>query len=519
MQRFLRNLLWRGAFPLLAFTISAADLPFTLFPGAGQRHPLPAAMPGGIAIFDADNDGLLDLYFPNGAPRPAAREAAPAHSNRFLHNDGQLRFSDQSSAAGLAGQGYDLAATAGDYDQDGFTDLLVSGLSGLTLYRNQGNGKFTDVTAAAGLSQHQRWSVGAAWLDYDRDGHLDLFVVNYVQWNAATERTCVVEGRPDFCHPRFYAPQPNTLYRNNGHGVFTDVSQASGIAAHPGKGMAAAVADFNADGFPDIFVSNDRVFNFLFLNTGKGTFTESAFDLGVAAPASGNPPSAMGVAAADYDNDGLPDLIYTALRDETFPLYRNLGPSFEDAAVPSRLGVLTRPMNGWGIVFADLDNDGWKDLAVARGDVLAAKGSRGPSVNEPLSTLRNLGDGRFAGPVDLPTPKAQYRGLLAADLDNDGCLDLVATALSQPARLIPGRCPPANHWIQVKVSTPGTRIQIGSQHQFVSPTQSYAASCACPLHFGLGPRREPVTIRLTTPTGQVREWKSIPVNQTFEPPK
>ena len=509
-----RNLYWRGAFGLLAFSIFAADLPFTLFTGEGTRHPLPAAMPGGIAVFDADNDGLLDLYFPNGAPLPSGLKSSPAHSNSFLHNDGNLRFTDRSADSGLAGSGYDIAATAGDYDHDGLTDLLVSGLGGITLYRNLGNGRFENVTAKAGLDNHGRWSVGAAWLDYDRDGHLDLFVVNYVQWNPATERACVVDGRPDFCHPRFYQAQPNALFRNNGHGGFTDVSKASGIASHAGKGMAAAVADFNADGYPDIFVSNDRVFNFLFQNTGKGTFEDVAFDRGVAAPASGDPPSAMGVDAQDYDNDGRPDLIYTALRDETFPLYRNQGADFQDAAVSSKMGVLTRPMNGWGIVFADLDNDGWKDLAVARGDVLSPRGARGDKVREPLSWFRNLGNQQFALSGNFAAPAAQYRGLIAADLNNDGCLDLVATALAQPARVVPGRCPRAHGWLKVDVREGGARVQVGQQWRQVSATQGYASSCQCPLHFGLG-LAETVDVRVTWPSGRIREWKAVKPNQTL----
>jgi len=222
----------------------------------------------------------------------------------------------------------------------------------------------------------------------------------------------------------------------------------------------------------------------------------------------------MGVDAQDYDNDGRPDLIYTALRDETFPLYRNQGADFQDAAVSSKMGVLTRPMNGWGIVFADLDNDGWKDLAVARGDVLSPRGARGDKVREPLSWFRNLGNRQFALGGNFAAPAAQYRGLIAADFNNDGCLDLVATALAQPARVVPGRCPRAHGWLKVDVREGGAQVQVGQQWRQVSATQGYASSCQCPLHFGLG-LAETVDVRVTWPSGRIREWKAVKPNQTL----
>jgi hypothetical protein len=226
----------------------------------------------------------------------------------------------------------------------------------------------------------------------------------------------------------------------------------------------------------------------------------------------------LGVDAADYDNDGRPDLIYTALRDETFPLYRNQGADFQDAAVPSKMGVLTRPMNGWGIVFADLDNDGWKDVAVARGDVLSSRGARGEKVREPLSWVRYLGNKQFALGGNFAAPPAQYRGLIAADLNNDGCLDLVATALSQPARVIAGNCPAAHNWLKVDVPDAGARVDVGSQSRHLSSTQGYASSCQCPLHFGLG-LATAVDVRVTWPSGRVREWKAVKPNQTLVVPR
>ena len=472
--------------PLLAAALLAADpwtatpLPFTLVTGETARKPLPATMPGGVAVFDFDNDGRLDLFFPNGGALPNG----PKAPDKLLRNLGGLKFEDVTARAGVAGADYHFAAAAADFDRDGRVDLLVCGLRSVTLYRNLGDGRFADVTRDSGIDNQGRWSTGAAWFDYDADGDLDLFVVNYVAWNPATERECVVAGKPDFCHPRFYEPQPNALFRNEGKGKFTDVSAASGIAAHKGKGMAAAVADFDADGRPDIFVTNDRVFSFLFRNKGNGTFAEAAFDFGVAAPLDGKPASAMGADAQDFDNDGRPDLTYTALADETFPLYRNHdGRDLADATAPTGVAVLTRAMAGWGVAFADLDNDGWKDLAYARGGVL----SRQP---QPLSWLRNEKGQRFANAGVLDAMSRMHRGLVAADLDDDGCLDLVVTVLEAPARVVRNPCRATGHWLEVQAS-PATRVRVNRQWREAWTTSvGYASSYVGPLHFGVGAETE-----------------------------
>ncbi len=487
-----------------------------LFTGETARKYLPATMPGGIAVFDADGDGLLDLFLPNGAPLPGGVKSGPSHRNRFFRGRPGLQFEDRTAAAGLAGSGYDFGAAAGDFDGDGRVDLLVCGLRGVTLYRNAG-GSFVDVTATSGINNQGRWTVGAAWLDIDQDGDLDLFIVNYVQWDPAKEKSCVVEGRPDFCHPKFYAPQPNALFRNDGGGRFTDVSRESGIAAHPGKGMAAAVADFDGDGFSDIFVTNDRSFNFLFHNDGRGHFKEIAFEAGVAAPASGSPPSAMGTDAQDFDGDGRPDLIYTALRDETFPLYRNLGKEFNEVGSVTRLAVLTRPMAGWGVVFADLDNDGWKDIVSARGDVLSVTGAHGVQAKEPISWFRN-GPGprgrEFSAEAFLGAPAALYRGIVAADLDHDGCLDLVATSLQEPARVFRNPCATGHHWLKVDVRVPGARVRLDTQWRHVTSAVGYSSSYVGPLHFGVGDKKR-VEVEIRWPGGEVQRLADVGVDQTL----
>ena len=312
------------ALPLVLLAAAAAVtpvwrvqvLPMQLTNGEGARKYLPATMPGGLAVFDFDGDGLLDLFFTNGGELPDGAKTQPLHSNRLFRNLGGLRFADVTARSGLAGTGYDFGVAAADYDADGQPDLLVTGLRGVTLWRNRGDGSFENTTAQAGLDNHGRWSVAAAWFDKDNDGDLDLFVTNYVTWSAAAERECLVNGKPDFCHPRHYQPAPGALFENRGNGTFADVSEASGIAAHPGKGMSPAAADFDGNGFTDLFVTNDRAFNFLFLNIDGKRFEESAFAWNVAAPRDGNPVSGMGADAQDMDNDGRPDLLYTALRDE-----------------------------------------------------------------------------------------------------------------------------------------------------------------------------------------------------------
>jgi len=460
---------------LAAWTVH--PLPFTLRNGETSRKPLPATMPGGIAVFDYDGDGLLDLFFPN----------AGNGISTLLRNKGGMNFQDVTQSSGIRVTGSAFAATAADFDADGRVDLLVSGQKQVQLFRNEIN-SFKDVTASSGIDNKGRWSVGAAWFDLENDGDLDLFLLNYLKWDPATEKVCLVNGKPDFCHPRYYQPEANALFRNNGNGTFTDISSASGIGAHRGKGMGVAPADFDGDGFIDLFVANDRVFNFFFRNRGDGTFAEEAFERGVAVPQDGKPPSAMGADAQDYNNDGLPDLIYTALRDETFPLYRNRGKDFEEATAPSGLSVLTRLMAGWGIVFADLDNDGWKDIAAARSDALSATGGKSAAAKEPPSWFRNQGGGKFGrgDGWNAATP-AMHRGLVAADLDNDGCLDAVIAALNAPARILRNPCASGAHWLKVHARGPVSRIRVGDQwRQTASTTLGYASSYVGPQHFGLG---------------------------------
>ncbi len=494
-------------------------LPMQLSNGEGAKKYLPATMPGGLAVFDFDGDGALDLFFTNGGDLPAGEKGQPLHANRLFRNLGGMRFADVTARAGLAGASYDFGVAAGDYDGDGHPDLLVTGLRGVSLWRNRGDGTFTNVTAQAGLDNHGRWSVAAAWFDKDNDGDLDLFVTNYVQWSAALERECLVNGKPDFCHPRYYQPSANALFENRGDGTFADVSGPSGVAAHEGKGMSAVAADFDGNGFTDFFVTNDRVFNQLFLNRDGKRFEESAFAWNVAAPRDGNPVSGMGVDAQDIDDDGRPDLIYTALRDETFPLYRNNGTSFDEITAPSRLSVLTRPMAGWGVALADLDNDGAKDIAMARSDALSPSGGRGSAAKEPPSWFRNLGGAKFGlGQGWGHLPPEMYRGIVAADLDNDGCLDIVLTALNAQPRVLRNPRAPASNWLKVEPrgGPVGARVRVASQWREGGSATGYASSYLGPLHFGLGAAREVAEVEVIWPGGRRKLLRKVVANQTLK---
>ena len=354
------------SFRPIAFSLDSSETP--------QRHA-PETMAGGVAVFDYDHDGNLDIFFANGADIADLKKTSPRYSNRLFRNNGDGTFTDVTEKAGVGGTGYDIGVAVGDYDNDGHEDIFVSGVHRNTLYHNNGDGTFTDVTEKAGLAKSDKeygplWSVGAAWVDVNNDGLLDLFVVNYMSWDFHKEPDCRFKDRPEYCHPKFYKALPNQLFLNNGDGTFTDVSSRSGIRSHPGKGMAVGIADYDGDGLPDIFVANDKTFNSLFHNKGNARFEEVAFQAGVVLPEQGNPISGMGVDFRDLNNDGFPDIALVALQNETFPIYQNNREGgFTDITAKSGMASLSDPMSGYSANIADFDNDGWKDLFVSRGDV------------------------------------------------------------------------------------------------------------------------------------------------------
>jgi hypothetical protein len=493
-------------------------------------------MVAGVAVLDYDGDGWLDVYAVNGARLASSEKAGPRHWNRLFRNDGRGRFTDVTAAAGVAGTSYDLGVATGDYDNDGDVDLFVAGLRRNTLFRNEGNGTFKDVTKAAGLAAADTkygtlWAVAAAFLDYDRDGRLDLFVSNYVVWDRAREAVCGNPASPDYCHPRQYEGLPNTLFRNNGDGTFVDVSAPSGIRAHVGKGMGLGVADFDGDGWTDVFVANDTVPAFLFMNNRNGTFTESAFERAVAYTENGAAVSGMGADARDVDNDGMPDIFETALANETFPLFRNTGGgAFEDATTRSGVGLATRARAGWGNGIVDLNNDGWKDLFAACGDVMDPAGAFRERVPMANAVIVNLGNGRFvdgsaqAGPAFAR--KAVHRGAAFGDIDNDGRIDAVVTALDGPLELWRNVSSPAQHWLMVEVvgtkSTrdgAGAKITIvtagGTQHSHVNTAVGYGSASDRRVHFGLGAETRVTEVKVVWPSGKTQVLKDVPADQVL----
>jgi hypothetical protein len=477
-----------------------------------ERHQI-ETMAGGVAVFDYDNDGYPDIYFTNGAEQPSLQKTSPQYRNRLYRNKHDWTFEDVTDKAGVGGAGYNIGVAAGDYDNDGHADLFVTGVNGNTLFHNRGDGTFENVTRAAGLESHD-WAVAAAWVDVDNDGRLDLFVVNYVRWDPATEPFCGDAGRHirTYCHPRFYQPLPNRLYHNNGDGTFSDVSNVSGIAAHAGKGMGIAIADYDHDGWMDIFVANDTVPNYLFHNEHNGTFREVALRAGVAFNDDGKALSSMGVDFRDLDNDGWEDLAITALSNQTFPIFRNMGRGlFRDVTYPSHVGVISAPLSGWSVGIFDFDNDGWKDVFVAGGDVQdnTEMLSSGKSRQQNLLML-NDGNGVFRGA--LAGPAAQNRGVAFGDFDRDGRVDAVVTRLNEPPVLLRNIMGTGNHWLALRLVGArsnrdgiGARVTVRSggttQVNHVTSSTGYACSSELAVHFGMGQSSRADSIEIEWPSG------------------
>jgi hypothetical protein len=504
-----------------------AGVHFTLDSSPTPSRHQPEVMPGGVAVLDYDGDGYLDIYFVNGADMPSLVKNGPQYRNRLFHNNGNLTFTDVTDKAGLAGAGYGMGVAVGDYDNDGQPDLFITTISGNQLFHNNGDGTFTDVTARAGLAGgmydgKRMWAIAGAWLDYNNDGLLDLFVSNYCRWDPDTEQPCFANGQNGIritCNPRYYGPLPNSLYRNNGDGTFTDVSAQTGIAAHPGRGMGVAVADYDGDGYPDIFVANDKAANQLFHNIHGERFEEVALDSGVALSEDGNVLSGMGVDFRDLRNNGRPDIWMTAIEKETFPLFFNFGNGqFAVKTTAAGLAMDTFEMSGWGNGIADFDNDGWKDLFVARAHTDENVHLFSPrTFEEPNTLFRNLGKGKFenvsatAGP-DFQVP-AGHRGAAFGDLDNDGRIDAVISVLNGQAKIFHNTTRNGNHWILLKLrGTESNRMGIGAkirlttadgavQYNHVTTSVGYASSSDSRVHFGLGANAAAKEIQITWPSG------------------
>jgi enediyne biosynthesis protein E4 len=495
-----------------------------------DRKYFPQPMCGGVAIVDFDGDGKNDIFFTNGAQIPGLKKSSPKFMSSLLHNHGNGVFEDVTEKAGVGGSGigYSFGVAAGDYDNDGHEDLFLANAGQNTLYRNLGNGRFADVTAGSGLDNKppNLLSVGAAWLDYDNDGLLDLVISNYTTWSPESDRRCVTGEATDvYCSPKTYTSVPARLYHNLGNGHFSDVTEASGIGSAAGKGMGISIADFNNDGWADIFIANDTERNFLFMNQGNGTFKEQGLLYGVAYKENGAVVSGMGSDARDYNNDGWPDVVFNDLAGEGYGLFRNHeGRSFDDVSTPSNVELLTSRLSGWSIGFIDFNNDGWKDIFSANGSV----DNIGPDAKQHDTMFENQ-HARFE---DVSTEMGRdflfsgyQRGSGFGDLNNDGFMDLVVTSLGERPRILMNNALNHNHWILLDLrGTKSNRDGIGARVQLTTSTGrtlfnyattsvGFMSSSDRRVHFGLGTDAGITTMEIRWPSGVAQKIAHPPVDR------
>lgn len=511
---------------------------FVLDNGTVPDKPMIDSIPGGVALFDYDGDGYLDIFFTNGAHLPGLVKDDDKYSNRLYRNNHDGSFTDVTKRAGLRGEGYSVGAAAADYDNDGHVDLYVTGYNRNFLYHNNGDGTFTDVTEKAGVTGisswgEKLWGIAGAWVDYDNDGRLDLFVTNYLDWSFATSRVCGPPGKRISCSPTLYKGQPSILYHNNGNGTFTDVSGSMGISQHIGKGMGIAIADYNDDGWMDIFVANDNDRNFLFRNRGGKGFDEVGVESFVAYTDNGVPVSSMGTDFRDWDNNGRPSILVTALGGETFPLFHNEGNGlFSDDSYPAGIGFGSFQMSGWGAGIQDFDNDGYKDLFTANSHVSENADIDGKQhYRQPNAVFRNMHGSTFQDVSNGAGPalqiRAAHRGCAFGDLNNDGKIDVVVSAIGSPAELLYNTSTGDNHWILIRTvgvksnrDGIGTRIKITGasglmQYNHVTTAGSYASSNDPRVHFGLGPDKLIKEIELRWPSGTVQLLHNVKANHVL----
>jgi hypothetical protein len=516
-------------------------IPFALENSETPARNAPETMPGGVAIFDYNGDGRPDIFFTNGANIATLKKDSPKYRNRLFRNDGNGVFTDVTDTAGLAGSGYDMGVAVADYDNDGAPDLFVAGLHHSTLYHNNGDGTFTDVTVKAGLDAALNhpdpeygplWAITAAWVDVNNDGLLDLFVVNYMQWEYSPNPFCGFKDVADYCSPKFYKGQPNQLFLNQGNGTFKDVSKEWGIRDHVGKGMGVGVADYDLDGRPDLFVTNDASYNSLFHNKGN-KFDEVAFEAGVALVEDGSFISGMGLDFRDFNNDGYPDIVFVALNNQTFPLFQNTGKSeFREVTTSSGMRDPSWQMSGFGAGLYDFDNDGWKDLFVTRGHVESINMPNQP-VDQLNTVFRNLGSSGKWMPLTEEagldaSPAARHRGLAFGDLDGDGRIDVVATALGREAEIWMNRSEKTGHWLDIALRGTksnrdgiGARIKlvsktVGAQYNHMTTSVGYASSSDGPVHFGLGPDSKADLIEIHWPSGVLQTLHDVPADRILK---
>jgi hypothetical protein len=504
---------------------------FTLQNSPTAQKYLIETMPGGVALLDYNNDGLLDIFLVNGGHIPSPMQTPekfdrhdPKYWNRLYRQNKDGSFTDVTQQAGLANAGdgnYGMGVAVGDYDNDGYPDLYVTSYGKNILYHNNGDGTFTDVTARAGVTGGG-WSVSAGFFDYDNDGKLDLFVTRYMLWDTKHSKDCGGSFHT-YCPPEDFPATTSILYHNNGNGTFTDVSERSGIAAKKGRALGVAFADYDNDGFTDIFVANDGMQQYLFHNNGNGTFTELGLEAGAALSEDGRRLSGMGVTFQDYDNDGRPDVIVTELPREIYGVYHNDGSGlFSYRSLETGLGALSSGSSGWGVGLEDFDNDGWKDLFVAQSHVLDNVEKIDPSLHYlqvPMLALNH--NGRFEQADSGVTRPVAARGAAFGDLNNDGWEDVVVSALGEHPLVLMNHGG-KQHWLVISLRGTrsnrdgfGARVIVNGQTRFATTSGSYLSASDKRLHFGLGAAAA-AKVEIQWPSGIRQTLNDVHADQFLE---
>ena len=515
----------------IAFTDITAQAGITFKHVASpEKKYIVESMSGGVAMFDYDNDGLLDIFLVNSLSVDLVKSKGKTKSHLY-HNDGNGKFTEVGEKAGVSDVGWGMGVAVGDYNNDGFEDLYVTCLGSNHLFKNNGNGTFTDVTVKAGVND-PRWSTGASFFDYDHDGYLDLFVANYVDFDInhlpefGQGQTCTYKSIPVQCGPRGLKGAGDSLFHNNGDGTFTEVSKKAGVSDPEGfYGLGVLTGDFDGDGWVDLFVANDSTPNFHYRNNGDGTFKEIGFTAGTAVNENGSEQGSMGVTAGDYDHDGRLDIFITNFADEYNTLYHNDGPnSFTDVSYTAKLAAVSLPYVGWGTKFFDYDNDGWVDLLVANGHVYPQL----PNYKQPRLFHRNNRDGTFteisAQFGSIFTENHASRGVAFGDIDNDGDIDILIADLDGPPQLLRNDGGNANNSILIKtIGVKSNRDGIGARVKVVAGDMvqvdevrsgdSYLSQSDMRLHFGLEKRTKIDSIEVRWPSGVVDKINGAGVNR------